>query len=278
MLCYNIYVHLERGAQILFCNSGSGGDVARRAVGAGGMIRFHNVTVNYNRHPALHHVSGTFARGALAAVVGPNGGGKSTLLKAIAGLLQSESGSITFDGITRRDVAYLPQVSEIQRDFPISVLQMVASGHWQRCGSFGGIDAAMLARAREALALVGLAGFDERAVETLSAGQFQRALFARLWLQQAQVLLLDEPFAAIDDETAAQLMEVILGWHREGRTVICVLHDIGQIQRYFPECVLLARECIAWCKTPDAISAANRTRTKFFNAAWPERPEICETA
>lgn len=249
----------------------AGGDV-------GAMIELRNITVNYDRHPALHHVSGVFTDGSLTAVAGPNGGGKSTLLKLLAGLVRPESGQVIMSGISARDIAYLPQTAEIARDFPITIAEMLAFGHWQRAGSFGKITEDMQKQASEALSVVGLAGFEKRAVNTLSAGQFQRALFARLWLQDAKVILLDEPLGSIDDETAASLMEIILSWNRAGRTVICVLHDIGQIQHYFPHCVLLARECIAWCKTPDAISAGNRTRTKFFSAAWPAHTEICEIA
>lgn len=239
-------------------------------------IKFRNVTVNYDRHPALHHVSGGFALGSLTAVAGPNGGGKSTLLKAISGDVKPESGEIVFTGICRADLAYLPQMTEIQRDFPLTILQMVASGSWRRCGGFGGIDRATRRLASQALETVGLAGFEDRSCGSLSAGQFQRALFARLSLQDAKVILLDEPFSAIDEDTSAQLMQYILRWNKEGRTVICVLHDAECIRRYFPQTVLLARECIAWGETPEVISAANHHRTRFFNAAWPSHAELCE--
>ena len=244
--------------------------------GVGNMIALENVTLSYERHPAVHHVSGCFEEGTLTAIVGPNGAGKSTLLKALAGIIAPESGHIHYQGCAACDVAYLPQQATMQTDFPITVLEMVASGHFHRAGNSGAINAAMREQARAAMAQVGLAGFDARMAGTLSAGQFQRALFARLIVQDAKVILLDEPFNAIDEDTAQQLMQIMLGWHAQARTVVCVLHDMQAVERYFPHCLLLARECVGWGKTAEVMSAANRSRAKFFSGVWVQDAELCE--
>lgn len=254
------------------CGALAGGSVGRM----NDILTLENVTLSYDRHPAVHHVSGGFKAGSLTAIVGPNGAGKSTLLKALAGMVAPESGQMHLHGCAAKDVVYLPQSSEIQRDFPMTVLQMVASGHWQRCGNLGAIDGRMRDQARAAMAAVGLVDFDKRAVGTLSAGQFQRALFARLIVQDARLILLDEPFNAIDEETCAKLVEIMLGWHAQARTVICVLHDAHMVERYFPQALLLARECVAWGDTQHVMTAANRQRARFFNGAWAEHADLCE--
>lgn len=216
-------------------------------------VTLENITVSYNRHPAVHHVSGTFAAGSLTAVTGPNGGGKSTLLKTIAGLLKADEGRIIIERAARENIAYLPQASELRREFPLSVLQLVASGAWQQTGAFGRITPDMVAKAKKALDDVGLADVASRDLASLSSGQFQRALFARLIMQDASLILLDEPFTAMDMQTTQQLFTIMHSWHREGRTIICILHDARQIEDHFPECVLMARECVAWGKTPDVL-------------------------
>lgn len=210
------------------------------------LVTLHNLTLSYRRQPAVHHINGAFMAGALTAIAGPNGGGKSTLLKAIAGMLPIHEGSIGFHGITRKDIAYLPQLAEVDREFPLSILQMVASGFWHGSGAFGRITQTQIAQARLALESVGLHGFEQRSLNSLSPGQFQRTLFARLLVQDAKLLLLDEPFSAIDTATTETLLRIINRWRQEGRTVICVLHDFSMIRSHFSQCLLLARECIAW--------------------------------
>ncbi len=207
-------------------------------------ITLENVTVHYGQRQALHDVSGTFGAGSLTAVAGPNGAGKSTLLKAIAGIIKPRSGTITLCRDCARNIAYMPQNAAIARDFPMSVLMAVCTGFWPEAGNRHGITAAMKARARAALAEVGLAGFENRQIAELSGGQFQRMLFARVMLQDASIILLDEPFAAVDAETTAKLIQILLGWHREGRTIVCVLHDLLLIRKYFPESFLLAGKCL----------------------------------
>jgi zinc/manganese transport system ATP-binding protein len=208
------------------------------------LITLEGVTVRFGRQTALQDISGTFGAGSLTAVAGINGSGKSTLLKVIAGVVKPSRGRVVLCKQCAPQIAYLPQTSTIQRDFPITVLQAAVTGFWQECGSRKRITENMKSRARAALAGVGLAGFEDRQIAALSGGQFQRLLFARVMLQDARIILLDEPFAAVDSETTANLIQILLKWHREGRTIICVLHDLLMIRKYFPESFLLAGKCL----------------------------------
>ena len=237
-------------------------------------ITLSNITISYNRHPAVHHISGVFESGSLTAIAGPNGAGKSTLLKAIAGILHPQEGRITIDG----SLAYLPQASEMQRDFPLSVLHMVITGFWQQTGGAKTITKAMQLQASAALADVGLKGFEKRDLASLSTGQFQRALFARLLVQNADIMLLDEPFNAIDEHTTSLLMNIVMRWHKEKRTIVCVLHDFEQIRKYFPSTLLLARECVAWCDTAQALHPEKLMTTRFFRDDWNSNVAVCERA
>ncbi len=220
-------------------------------------IRLRDVTLGYGRRPAVHHVTGEVATGEMLAIVGPNGAGKSTLLKGIAGALAPLSGEIGLSGARKRRVAYLPQLAEIDRSFPMPVFDMVAMGLWSRSGLFGGIGRKEKARVAEALAAVGLTGFEDRIIGTLSGGQLQRALFARLLLQDADIILLDEPFAAIDSKTAGDLILLMRRWHAEKRTIVTVLHDLDLVKATFPRTLLIARELVAWGPTAEALSPEN---------------------
>lgn len=238
-------------------------------------INLYDLTVAYDRHPAIHHVSGEFAPGSLTAVIGPNGAGKSTMLKAIVGLLRPAEGRVELTGIKRQDIAYLPQQADIDRGFPITVLDAVLIGYWRRIGLFGGVDAELNRRALTALEGVGLAGFAGRPVGTLSAGQFQRALFARVMLQDAAVILLDEPFAAIDTRTTNDLLELVRRWHGEHRTIVTVLHDVEQVRENFPASVLVARECVGWGPTDKVLTPENLLRARRMSEAWDDAAPVC---
>jgi zinc/manganese transport system ATP-binding protein len=238
-------------------------------------VRLDDLTLGYDRHPAVHHIDGEIGAGALVAIVGPNGAGKSTLLKGIVGALPPLSGTVELAGIRARDIAYLPQAAELDRSFPIAVDDVVAMGLWRRTGPFGGIGAADRRRIAEAIAAVGLAGFDRRAVGTLSGGQLQRVLFARLLLQDAAVILLDEPFAAIDGRTVEDLLALMLRWHGEGRTVVAVLHDLDLVRRTFPETLLLAREKVAWAPTAEALRPENLLRARAMVEAFDHGAAEC---
>src|SRR3954452_13119519 len=125
-------------------------------------LQFRDVTLGYDRHPAVHHLSGEVAAGALLAVVGPNGAGKSTLFRGLVGILKPLAGSISLGGLDIRDIAYLPQTAEIDRSFPISVLDLVGTGLWRRTGMLGGIGKLARDRIEKARGAVGLTGFEKR--------------------------------------------------------------------------------------------------------------------
>ncbi|MBY0611252.1 MAG: ABC transporter ATP-binding protein [Beijerinckiaceae bacterium] len=239
-------------------------------------LAFRNLTLGYDRHPAVHHLSGAVASGALLAVVGPNGAGKSTLLKSIVGTLVPLEGSIDRSGLRAQDIAYLPQSAEIDRTFPITVYDLVSMGHWRRIGMFGRLSRGPRDPVAEAIDAVGLRGFEARALGTLSGGQMQRVLFARLLLQDARLILLDEPFTAIDAKTTSDLIDLIARWHGEKRTVIAVLHDMGIVREHFPETLLLAREAVAWGPTGETLSSENLLRARRMVEAFSHQADICD--
>jgi len=244
------------------------------------MIRLENLTLGYDRHPAVHHLDLAIADGELLAIVGPNGAGKSTLLKALAGELAPLGGRIQLSGGRelsggRGAIAYLPQKSGMDKDFPISVFDMVALGLWREAGAFGHLGPAASKKVRETIATVGLAGFEQRVIGSLSGGQFQRARFARLLLQDAPLVLLDEPFSAIDSRSTEDLMRIVLDWHCVGRTVLVVLHDLEQVRRHFPTCLLIAREPIAFGPTPEVLTRDNLRAARRRSEAFDESAAVC---
>jgi zinc/manganese transport system ATP-binding protein len=238
-------------------------------------VKLRDVTLGYDRHPAVHHLSGEIAPGALLAVIGPNGAGKSTLFRGLVGILKPLAGSIEVGGLDVRDIAYLPQSAEIDRSFPISVFDFVGTGLWRATGFFGGIGKGARERIAQALAAVGLTGFENRNIGTLSGGQMQRLLFARVLLQDARLIVLDEPFNAIDAKTSADLMALVERWHAEGRTVLAALHDMDLVRAHFPETLMLAREPVAWGETSEVLTAENLKEARRMCEAFDDRAAAC---
>ncbi len=238
-------------------------------------LAFQDLTLGYDRHPAVEHLGVTIAEGSLTAIVGPNGAGKSTLLKGVVGTLAPLEGQVSFGTLSRDDIAYLPQQSDIDRSFPLSVVELVAMGLWREIGAFGGITAKSRRRIAEAISAVGLEGFESRAIGALSGGQVQRALFARLLLQDARLVLLDEPFTAIDARTTADLIGIVKRWHGEGRTLLAVLHDIETVHAEFPETLVLARELVAHGPTAKVLTAENQFRARQMCEACVGPPHTC---
>ncbi|KQZ99546.1 ABC transporter [Mesorhizobium sp. Root157] len=237
-------------------------------------LTFRDLTLGYGRHPAVHHLDGVVEKGSLTAVVGANGSGKSTLMKGIVGALKPMAGSVTKAEGTR--IAYLPQQSELDRTFPARVVDLVSLGLWPKRGLLGRYTADDRASVSDALRAVGLAGFEKRSLDTLSGGQLQRALFARVLVQDADLILLDEPFNAVDTRTVGDLLALIKHWHGEQRTVLVVAHDLDLVRQNFPRTLLLARNPVAWEATGRALHPQNLLRARRFHEAWEEDAPWCE--
>ncbi|MFT0533804.1 metal ABC transporter ATP-binding protein [Castellaniella hirudinis] len=226
-------------------------------VAAAPAIALRQVWLGWHDRIALRDVSGAFAQGALTALVGPNGAGKSTLLKALDGRLNALRGQVRIRPDLARHLACLPQSAELDLSFPISTFDLVALGAWHRLGAWRGMGAADRDAVEAALDAVGLGGFGRQPVDTLSGGQLQRALFARLMLRDAQIILLDEPFAAVDRATTEDLLALLHKWHGQGRTIVAVLHDLDMVHQHFPDTLLLGGQVVDWGPTGRVLSPAN---------------------
>lgn len=224
-------------------------------VPAGGvLLRLDRLTLARGGREVVSALSGNFERGTLTAVTGPNGAGKSTLVEALAGRLAPVAGRL--ERATGLRVAHLPQQSVLDRQFPIRVGDVAALGAWSRIGLWKALGGGLRREVDEALATVGLLGCAQRPISDLSVGQFQRVLFARLLLQDADLILLDEPFNAVDEATTADLLALMRDWRDQGRAVVAVLHDQAQVQAHFDRMLQLdGRRRWAWGATAELLGA-----------------------
>ena len=241
----------------------------------GAALEFRNLTLGYDRHPAVHHLHGQVEAGALIAVVGPNGAGKSTLFKGIVGMLKPLAGGIDLCGAARARHRLSAADRRHRPHLPDRRLRHGRDGAVARGRPVRRHRPARTRKVRNAIAAVGLSGFEERPIGTLSGGQMQRALFARLLLQDARVIVLDEPFNAIDTKTAADLCNLVMRWHAEKRTVIAALHDLELVKSMFPEALLLAREPVAWGATRDVLTPENLLKARRMCEAFDEHAHEC---
>ena len=237
-------------------------------------LTFRDLTLGYNSHPAIHHLNGIVRKGSLTAVVGANGSGKSTLMKGIVGVLKPMEGTVARAAGVR--TAYLPQQSELDRSFPARVVDLVSLGLWPKRGLLGRYTRDDRESVSKALMAVGLGGFEKRPIDTLSGGQLQRTLFARVLLQDADLILLDEPFNAVDHKTVGDLIQLIKRWHGEERTIMVVVHDLDLVRQNFPETLLLARQPVAWGETRETLRPENLLKARRFHEAWEENAPWCE--
>lgn len=196
------------------------------------MIHFNQLQVGYRGQAITAIPDGKLAAGSMTALTGANGSGKSTLLKTLAGVIAPVSGSCPI-GVPASAIGWLPQRSELETRFPLTVYELVATGCWPRCGWFGGITRALRREIDAALDAVQMRAFADAQPATLSGGQLQRVLFARLLMQQSRVWLLDEPFSAIDASTTTLLMALLRQQQQQGTTLLVVLHDRPLVSRYF---------------------------------------------
>lgn len=215
--------------------SAAGVYLAGRLVGGiTAMIVLDNLCIGYDGEAIAPPVDGRITRGNLMAIVGANGCGKSTLLKTLAGFIPPVSGRVHWQ--TRRPViGWLAQRQELDQQFPLTVQDVVSQGAWPRLSLLYGIGPVMRRRIATALDRVGLWSLAKAPINTLSGGQFQRMLFARILVQQAPLVMLDEPFTGVDETTTEMLMSLILDMQRHGQTVLAVLHDSEKVARFFPQ-------------------------------------------
>ena len=195
----------------------------------------------------------------MTAIVGLNGCGKSTLLKTLAGFIPPVSGVVRWSP-TRPTIGWLAQRHALESQFPLTVLDVVSQGAWPRISLLRGLRNDVRRRIQAALARVGLTEMAKTPIEALSGGQFQRMLFARVLVQRAPLVMLDEPFTGIDENTTHDLMGVIQEMHQQGQTVLAVLHDNQRVADYFPETLLLAPQNACWGPTHEVLPAFRSVR------------------
>lgn len=227
-------------------------------------ISVRGVTVSYGQKPVLRSVTCEIPPGQLVGVVGPNGAGKSTLLRAILGLIRLDGGSIRINGRRiqecRNCIAYVPQTEAVDWDFPVTVFDVVLMGRYGRMGYLGRPKPCDRTAAIEALEHVGMQEYAERHIRQLSGGQQQRTFLARALCQQADILLLDEPFAGVDATTERAIFDLIGRLTREGKTLLVVNHDLSVLHR-FDSVLLLNQQVVAFGPTHEVVTDQNLHRT-----------------
>ena len=205
-------------------------------------IELDQVSLGWRDRVAVRDITGTFLRGSLTALVGPNGAGKSTLIKGLMGQLSPLRGTIRFAPDVVDQMACLPQVGDLDKSFPVTVYDLVALGAWKRTGWWRRFGQAEHARVQKALETVGLADFGRRIIGTLSGGQLQRALFARLMMHDARVLILDEPFANLDPSSQYQLRGIIKNFPAGNqKTILISSHDLDHVTDVCSRIVILEK-------------------------------------
>lgn len=224
-------------------------------------IEVHDLTVSYNHKPVLWGIDFEVPEAQVISVVGPNGAGKSTLLKAIMGLLPVSSGYVKIYGDDlkkkRSILAYVPQREEVDWDFPINVLDVVLMGRYGRVPFFRRIRPLDREVAMESLKLVGMQDFAKRQISQLSGGQQQRVFIARALAQEARIYLMDEPFAGVDAATEKSIIELFENLQKQGKTVMCVHHDLNTVIEYFDWTILINLRLVACGPTEKVFTAEN---------------------
>ena len=223
------------------------------------MIELDNLVAGYEGVAITPSLSGVIHKGSMTAIVGLNGCGKSTLLKTLAGFIPPVSGVVRWSP-TRPTIGWLAQRHALESQFPLTVLDVVSQGAWPRISLLRGLRNDVRRRIQAALARVGLTEMARTPIEALSGGQFQRMLFARVLVQRAPLVMLDEPFTGIDEATTHDLMAVIQEMHQQGQTVLAVLHDNQRVADYFPETLLLAPQNARWGLTHEVLPAFHSAR------------------
>ncbi|MDR1605471.1 MAG: metal ABC transporter ATP-binding protein [Streptococcaceae bacterium] len=225
------------------------------------MLRIKNLTVAYQGDVILDKLSLRFQPGSITGIIGPNGAGKSTLIKGALGLIKRQSGQTFIKeqplDKKRAQVAYVAQRSAVDLSFPISVLDVVLTGTYPKLGLFKSPSDVDKQAARAALAQVDLATFENRQIGSLSGGQLQRVFVARAIVQDAEVVILDEPFVGIDMASEQKIMAILKEWRDAGKTIVVVNHDLNKVSQYFDDLVVMQRGVVAQGRVADTYNLAN---------------------
>jgi len=228
-------------------------------------LEVHDLTVAYHRRPVLWDIDFSIPKGVLVGIVGPNGAGKSTLIKAVLGMVPMASGWVKCFGApaaaSRRRIGYVPQRESVDWDFPADALDVVLMGLYGKLGWMRRPGKHERARALECLGLVGMADYAGRQINQLSGGQQQRVFLARALAQDADLYLMDEPFAGVDAATEKAIVVLLDGMKQEGRTVLVVHHDLQTVEEYFDWCILLNMRQIAVGPVATEFTSENLRRT-----------------
>lgn len=223
-------------------------------------VEVHDLTVVYDRKPALWDVDFELPQGQMIGVIGPNGSGKSTLIKTIMGIVESSSGWVKlFDqdlDEVRHKVSYVPQRGSVDWDFPTSVMDVVLMGRYGRKGIFQRINKEDRRIANESLERVGMEAYAQRQIGQLSGGQQQRVFMARALAEQAELYFMDEPFAGVDAATETAIFEVFQGLRDQGKTLVVVHHDLQSAAQYFDHIILLNTRLVAAGPTKKVFTPA----------------------
>lgn len=229
------------------------------------MLLFSHLSYCYQDNYALKDISLRIASQTLTAIIGPNGAGKSTILKIIAELLKPTAGYYSRQPHT--SLAYLPQQLNLDPTFPLTVEDVITMGFWPQLGIIKGLTQSQREIVAEAIETVGLKGFENHNLTSLSGGQFQRVLFARLMVQNADILLLDEAFSGVDERTTKELLSLLQKWNQQGKTILVVIHNISLVRQFFPQTLLLAKEVIAHGETDKILTQEHILKAHFMDEA-----------
>jgi manganese/zinc/iron transport system ATP- binding protein len=228
-------------------------------------LSISDLTVAYHRKPVIWDIAVDVPPGTLVGVVGPNGAGKSTLLKACLGLIPVTSGRVEFFGKPYQDVrqrvAYVPQRESVDWDFPILAIDVVAMGLYRQIGWFLPVRKRHLQTAQAALDRVGIGDLASRQISQLSGGQQQRVFLARALVQQADLYLMDEPFAAVDAATETAIVEILKQMKSDGKTAVVIHHDLQTVRDYFDYVVLLNMRVVAAGAVDEVFTNENLQKT-----------------
>jgi manganese/zinc/iron transport system ATP- binding protein len=228
-------------------------------------LSVRDLNVAYRRQVVLWDATADFPDEHLVAIVGPNGAGKSTLLKASLNLIPKVSGAITFWGHpyqeVRHRVAYVPQRETVDWDFPVNAREVVTMGLYRKVGWFRPVRKSHRDRAQAALERVGLGSFGDRQISQLSGGQQQRVFLARALVQEADLYLMDEPFASVDAATEQAIVQVLHDLKNQGKSVVCVHHDLETIRDFFDYAVLLNMRVVAQGSIEQVLTRDNLAKS-----------------